>query len=515
MIIGCDLQAIPEEARPIVVSLHNENVALREEVRRLTRAVYGAKSERHLGEVIEPNGSLFNEAEATAVLEPRGSEETAPGKKKRVRSPDSGGRQPLPEHLPRHRVEIDLHDDFKICPNDGTALERIGERVVEKLDMEPAKFFVTQYVYPVYGCPECKKHLEQAPAVPAALPQAACEPALLAYILSQKFLWGMPLYRLEQQFAQLGVELSRTKLARWVLSAADALGDVAFEIKAFILAQEAIHADETTVQVLKGTGKKPTSDNYMWTLSTAKGTTPAVWFEHSPSRDKASAAKLLKDYDGILHVDGFEGYSEVIAKNGITRVGCWAHARRYFDTAKKDGAPAGKSLASAFLDDIQELFVLEREWATLTPEERMMLRQERAAPVVSRIRARLDEQRAQVTPKSKLGGAMTYLANQWDTLVVFLREGRAALSNNHMENHIRPFAIGRKNWMFSDTVAGADASALLYTLVGSARANEVPVVSYLEWLLEELPKAEAKPHSGKLDLTPYMPWNYKKLLAGS
>jgi hypothetical protein len=110
---------------------------------------------------------------------------------------------------------------------------------------------------------------------------------------------------------------------------------------------------------------------------------------------------------------------------------------------------------------------------------------------------------------------MTYLANQWDTLVVFLREGRAALSNNHMENHIRPFAIGRKNWMFSDTVAGADASALLYTLVGSARANEVPVVSYLEWLLEELPKAEAKPHSGKLDLTPYMPWNYKKLLAGS
>lgn len=507
---------MPAHIQPLVVSLHNDNVALREENSRLRRALYAAKSERHLGEAIEPNGSMFNEAEALAAIDESQArpvdtppEPTAPAKKSRVRSPESGGRDPLPEHLPRNRVVLDVPEEQKICPADGAALVVIGERVVEKLDIKPAEFSVTQYVAPVYGCPECKGHLTQAPAVPSALPQASCEPALLAYILEQKFLWGMPLYRLEQQFEQLGVEISRTKLARWVIAAADALGDVAYEIKAFILSQSSIHADETTVQVLKGTGKKPTSDNFMWTLCTAQGAVPAVWFQHAPSRDKAAAAKLLQNFAGLLHLDGFEAYSETVEKNRITRVGCWAHVRRYFDTAKKDGAAAGKSLASAFLDDIQSLFLLEREWETLLPEERRERRQERSAALVETIRARLDEVRPLVTPKSKLGAALTYLANQWDTLIVFLSDGRAALSNNHMENHIRPFAVGRKNWLFSDTVKGAEASALLYTLVASARANRIPVGTYLEWLLTELPKAEALPRQGKLNLDPFLPWSFK------
>jgi len=520
MIIGCDLTAFPEQVRPLVVSLHNDVVVLREENNRLRRALFAAKSERHYGEVIEPNGSMFNEAEAHAALDEAraaAQDTDAPPptreKKPRTRSPDSGGRDPLPDHLPRRTIEIDIPDEQKICPADGAELTRIGERVVETLEIKPAEFSVLRTVYPLYGCAVCNEHMAQAPAVPAALQRAACDPSLIAYILEQKFLWGMPLYRLEQQFAQMGVEVSRTKLSRWVIAAADALGDVAFEIKKFILSQPAIHADETTVQVLKGTGKKPTSDNYMWTLASAKGTVPAVWFQHAPSRDKAAAAKLLEGFEGLLHVDGFEAYSETIKENGITRVGCWAHARRYFDTAKKDGAPAGKGLAGEFLDDIQALFLLEREWETLSPEDRKVARIERSAPLVEKIRTRLDDERHKVTPKSKLGGAMTYLANQWDTLVVFLVDGRAALSNNHMENHIRPFAVGRKNWLFSDTVRGADASAMLYTLVATARANQIPVGTYLEWLLTELPKAEARPRKGRFDLSPFMPWAFKARVA--
>lgn len=523
MIIGCDLAAFPEQVRPFVVSLHNDVVLLREENSRLRRALFSAKSERHYGEVIEPNGSMFNEAEALAALDearaaaqdPNQPPSPTPSKKPRKRSPESGGRDPLPPDLPRTRVEFDIPDGQKICPNDGAELVRIGERVVETLQIKPAEFSVLQSVYPLYGCDVCNKHMAQAPAVPAALPQASCDPSLIAYILEQKFLWGMPLYRLEQQFAQMGVEVSRTKLSRWVIAAADALGDVAYEIKKFILSQPAIHADETTVQVLKGTGKKPTSNNYMWTLSSAKGSVPAVWFQHAPSRDKAAAAKLLEKFKGLLHIDGFEAYSETVEKNGITRVGCWAHARRYFDTAKKDGAAAGKGLAGEFLDDIQALFLLEREWETLLPEDRQKERAERASPIVDKIRTRLDEERYKVTPKSKLGGAMTYLANQWDTLVVFLIDGRAALSNNHMENHIRPFAVGRKNWLFSDTVRGADASAMLYTLVATARANQIPVGTYLEWLLKELPKAEAKPRKGRLDLSPFLPWAFKARAAAT
>jgi transposase len=517
MIIGCNLDVIPEQMRPLVVNLHNQNVELREENRRLRRELYAAKSERHLGEAIEPNGSMFNEAEDLLVAEPESESpqnpDAAPTKPPRKRSPDSGGRAPLPDHLPRTRIEVDVPADEKICPHDGSELVHIGERVVETLAVKPAEFSVIQHVYPTYGCPTCKKHMAQAPAVPAALPQAACDPSLIAYILEQKFNWGMPLYRLEQQFEQLKVDVSRTSMARWVINAADALGDVAFEIKQFILSQPVIHADETTVQVLKGTGKKPTSKSYMCGMCTPRGATPAVWFEYSSSRDKASAASLLRGFKGHLHLDGYEGYSETIAKNGITRVGCWAHVRRYFDIAKKDGAAAGKPLSSQFLDDIQALFLLEREWASLSPEERRQGREERSKPLVETIRTRLDEERYKVTPKSKLGEAMTYLANQWDTLIVFLDDGRVAMSNNQMENHIRPFTVGRKNWLFSDTVAGAEASALLYTLVGTARANGLAVGTYLEWLLQEIPKAEAQPREGKLDLTPFLPWNYKAQFA--
>lgn len=161
-----------------------------------------------------------------------------------------------------------------------------------------------------------------------------------------------------------------------------------------------------------------------------------MWFQHAPSRDKAAAAKLLEKFQGLLHLDGFEAYSETVEKNGITRVGCWAHARRYFDTAKKDGAAAGKGLSGEFLDDIQELFLLEREWGNLSPEERKKERQGRAEPLVEKIRTRLDDERYKVAPKSKLGAAMTYLANQWDTLVVFLTDGRAALSNSRVPGSV-------------------------------------------------------------------------------
>jgi transposase len=206
MIIGCDLTAFPEQVRPVIVSLHNDNVALREENNRLRRALFAAKSERHCGVPIEPNGSMFNEAEAlvdldeasAAAKDPNPPPAPSPVKKPRKRSPESGGRNPLPPDLPRTRVEFDIPEEQKLCPNDGAELVRVGERVVETLQIKPAELSVLQSVYPVYGCKECNKHMAQAPAVPAALPQASCDPSLIAYILEQKFLWGMPLYRLEQ-----------------------------------------------------------------------------------------------------------------------------------------------------------------------------------------------------------------------------------------------------------------------------------------------------------------------------
>lgn len=508
-----DLPTIPEQLRPLVASMNNRVVSLLEENNRLRRALFGAKAERHItGDLIHPKGCLFNEAEAL-VEEAKKEEDTPdpspnPEKKARKRSPDSGGRNPFPEHLPRNIIKCDLPESEKVCPHDGTPLEQISEKKVETLVVEPAKATVNVHVYPVYGCPCCKGHVAQKPAAPAPIPQASCDASTLAFVLMQKYLWGLPLYRIEQQFSGMGVEVSRASLARWAIHCADLLGDLAFEIRKYILDQSAIHADETTLQVLSGTGKVATSKSYMWLLCSSKEAKPAVWFEYWPSRSQECAKGLLGTFSGVLHVDGYEGYSRVIATNKITRVGCWAHARRKFDVAKKDGAKAGQSLAGAFLNDIQELFALERQFEELDGIQKVAQRKEHSTPIVDSIRKRLDEYRAQVTPKSKLGEALTYLANQWDTLKVFLDTGQAELSNNRIENHIRPFAVGRKNWLFASTAKGAEASALIYTIVQTAKANKIDVSQYLAHLLRELPKAYAQ-KSGRVDLTKFLPWNFK------
>jgi transposase len=509
-----DLPSIPEQLRPLVASMNNRVVSLLEENNRLRRALFGAKTETHItGDLIHPKGCLFNEAEA--LIEEAKVEEKLPApvtgseSKPRTRSPESGGRKPFPEDLPRNEIVCDLPESQKVCPHDGTVLQKISEKRVEILVVEPAKATVDVHVYPVYGCPCCKGHMAQQQSVPAPIPHASCDATTLAFVLMQKYLWGLPLYRIERQFIGMGVEVPRATLARWVIQCADLLGDLAFEIRKYILEQSSIHADETTVQVLSGTGKVATSKSYMWLISSGKLAKPAVWFEYWPSRNQECAKNLLGNFTGVLHVDGYEGYSRVIAANGITRVGCWAHVRRKFDVAKKDGAKAGQSLAAEFLDDFQKLFMLEREFEALNAEQRVLQRQLLSKPLTGTIRTRLDEYRHKVTPKSKLGEALTYLANQWETLTVFLETGQAELSNNRIENHIRPFAVGRKNWLFSSTAKGAEASALIYTIVCSAKANGVDVTAYLTHLLRELPKRYAA-KNGRVSLEEFLPWNFTR-----
>jgi transposase len=510
MLKEADLEKIPLTDRADYVALGNRIVVLTEEVNRLRRVVYGSKTEVHeVGDLIHPKGTIFNDAEEIIEAEEEPVPvEPEPSKKPRKRSSKSGGRKPFPDNLPRRQIICDLSEAEKICPYDGTQLVKIDERIVETLEVIPAKATVIQHVYPKYGCPYCKQHMNEQQALLSAIPQASCDASTLAYIVTQKFMYGLPLYRIEQQFVQMGVEVSRTNLARWVIASADLLGDVAHEIHKYIFAQPVVHADETHVQVLKGTGKSAESKSYMWCACTSKDANPAVWFEFSPNRDKASAASLLGKFGGVLHVDGYESYSSTIAANGITRVGCWAHARRKFDVAKKDGSKSGQSLSAEFLDEIQKLFLFERDFVALEAADRVQQRKEKSSEIVNIIRAKLDKFKDQVPPKSKLGIALIYLTNQWKTLVAFLSEGQAELSNNRIENHIRPFAIGRKNWMFSATAKGAESSALLYTLVSTARANNVDVNAYLLHLLRELPKRYDQ-NLRQPDLTEFLPWNFK------
>lgn len=507
------LENIPESHRAFVASMHNVIVTQQEEINRLRRALYGAKSEKHKSilELLVPQGTLFNEAESGAslpALEPEATN-TEPAKKQK-RSPESGGRKPLPNDLPRERVIHDVEEGAKVCPHDGANLVCIGEEVVEVLEFVPAQLKVVENVYPKYACNVCEGHVAKAPAAPSVLPQTQCGPGLLAQIIICKFLLAMPLYRQETEFEQMGIPLARTSMARWVIGAQKFLSPVIALLKDFILSRDALHADETTVQVLKEAGKTPQSKSYMWVICTTEHDPPAVYYEYHDNRSASAAAALLDDFEGVLHVDGYRSYGRIAKKEGVLRVGCWAHVRRKFDVAKKDGAAAGKPLASQFLDLIQKLFLLERQCNEFSQDERLKQRREIAAPIVSEIKALLEKSLIEVTPKSKLGLALAYLNNEWDSLTAYVEEGRASISNNRVENLIRPFAIGRKNWLFADTPDGAHASAGLYSLLLSAKANDIEARAYLISLFTELPVILSQNPSA--DLSPYLPWNWKKTL---
>ena len=503
------LKTLAEELRPPAVALFNENCLLREEVNSLRRSLFGRSSEKHIvPELILPKDCLFNEAEA--LVEPE-----TPAPAKEIIIPEHtrkvGKRKPLPEHLARVDVRHEIPENERICPADGTVLEAIGEEIVEKLELEPAKLFVNRHIYVKYGCPCCKTGVAQAPAQPSVLPKALFEPGLLAYVVSQKFLYSMPLYRMEKMFEQMGVDLPRTTIARWVIAAGAFLTPLWELMKKEILSKKVIHCDETTIQVLKELGKKAESKSYMWAICTSEYDFPAVCFEYFSSRAASCAESLLQDFQGHLHVDGYAGYNAVASKKTVVRVACWAHVRRKFEDAKVSGAKTGTTLAEAFLALIQELFMHERDWKTLSTQERLDQRKEHSQALVDKIWNLYEQNCAAVPDKSKIGRAIGYLHGEWQGLLEFLSNGSVSLSNNRIENFIRPFAVGRKNWLFADSVEGAKSSAVLYSVVVTAKENGLDVYSYLKNLFTELPKLlQANPDA---DLTAFLPWNAKPLKA--
>lgn len=501
---------LPEKFHTLFVSYHNEVVRLTELNNALRRLAFGRSSERVLpGELIVPAGSLFNEVEIEA-LQPEveaAAEENKEETEVKPHNTKTGGRKPLPADLPRVEKIIDLPEDKKICPHDGTTLVRIGEEITEKLDIIPAKLFVSVSKRQKYSCPCCQSFVLRAEPEASILPTAQFEPGLIAHLTQQKYLYAMPLYRMESAFKQMGVELPRTTLARWMIAAGECASVLTQEIKKYIISQNAVHADETFIEVHKGTGKSPVSENYMWVLASTEGKNNAAYFEYHPSRSSRAASSLLEGFKGYLHVDAYTGYDAVCRENGLTRVGCWAHVRRYFEKAKVTGAKAGQTVANQMLDDIKELFMIERELKELTPEERKIGRENKAPPIIDRIRKRLDKNLDKVPPKSQLGTALNYMAEEWPQLQHYIGNGELAISNNRCENFIRPFVLGRKNWLFADSTTGAEASARLYTLVVTAKANNLDVFEYLKDVFTQIPNL--RKHSPHPDLTHLLPWNWK------
>lgn len=455
--------------------------------------LFGSRKERYEA---DPEGMnlLFNEAEE--ILETAAPE----GDEAHTENPDSDGkkkargkRKPLPDHLPRVQKIFDLPETEKSCPIHQVGLVKIGEESTEKLEIEPAKVYVVENITLRYKCPCCedlKVVSAERPADP--IPKSFATSGLLAYVATQKYVDGIPLSRLERIFERAGIELDRTTLARWMIRVANLALPLVSLMHDDIIASPVVNADETHTQVLNEPNKTPESRSYMWCLARA-GLEPIILYRYYDNRSKSAAADLLGDFSGTLVVDAYKVYDSLQSILNYTISGCFAHARRRFWEAEKfanKASPNAKPLASEALAFIKKLYAIEKRIKGWSPEDILKERQSESIPILEKFLCWLEKQRDQLPPKSPTGKAISYALSNWEKLTQFSRDGRLPIDNNYMELHIRPFAVGRKAWLFSATQAGAHASATLYSLVESAKANGIEPFDYLNLIFKELPSAK-------------------------
>jgi len=470
--------------------LTTENQRYKAQVLTLTEQLNLALARRYAAssEKLSPDQiRLFDEAEAeTQAVAPAEDETvTVPEHTRRKR-----GRKPLPETLPRLEVIHELPDNERICPHDGHPLTEIGAVTSEQLDIIPAKIQVIRHIRKQYAC-SCGHCIKTAALPPQPIPKSLASPGLLAHITVSKYQDALPLYRQEAILSRIGVELPRTTLANWMIQAGTLVQPLINLLRDRLLAYDILQMDETPVQVLQEPGKTAQSKSYLWLQRGGPPAQPVVLYDYDPGRGAEVPKRLLAGFTGYLQTDGYDGYNAVVAVNALTHVGCMAHARRKFDEAVKAQGkkqPAGK--AHRGLSLIRKLYRVEKQARTLTPEDRHAHRQRHALPILDELRSWLDGSLPQVPPTSATGKALNYLHNEWDKLIRYLDDGRLEIDNNGAENAIRPFVLGRKNWLFSASVKGVNASANLYSLIETAKANGLEPYAYLRYLFTELPKSE-------------------------
>jgi transposase len=487
-------------------SLEAAKRELFEQLRLLIENRFGPSTEKYK---VSQEDLFFDEAETLVESEPASDRDETP--EDQVETPikpasakprTRGGRLALPPELPRVDIVHDVADDQKHCHNDGTELVCIGEEISEQLDIIPAKIQVLRHIRRKYACKTCEDGVATAPMPPQPLPKSNASPNLLAYSVIAKYVDALPLYRQERAFKRLGIDLPRNTLARWMIQASELIKPLTERLRHHLQTSAVIHMDETTLQVNTEPDRKASSPSYMWVQRGGPPGQQVVLYDYDASRSGQVPARLLENYQGILVTDGYEGYAQVVRTNQLTHVGCWAHARRKFVEAQKV-QPKGKvGRADQALSLIRSLYAVEKQAKYATAEERLALRHDQSRPIVDKLEAWLTKSLNQVPPKTAIGKALHYLANQWKKLTVFMTDGRIPLDNNPAENAIRPFVIGRKNWLFSQTPKGAHASARIYSLIETARANGIEPYTYMVEVLTKLPSSTTDDELDRL-----LPWS--------
>ena len=516
-----DLKNLPDDAslpKDIVISLvdeleikYQEKIHyLEEQLRLFKNELFGRSSEkRH-----EPHADqlpLFTDDDKHAV-ESRPADDdkiviAAHCRKKR-------GRKPLPEDLPRVDIIHDLSEEEKQCAC-GARLTRFGEEVCEKLDYIPARLRVERHIRYKYACKNCEGVEDDGPTVRIApapvqlIPKSNATAGLLAHIAVSKFADAVPLYRQQKIFDRLGIELSRAVMSQWMVKSAQRCAGLMDLLQNALLSGPLINIDESPFQVLKEPGRRNTSKSYMWVYRGGSPDRPVLLYQYQRTRSGRAALDFLKDYQGYIQSDDFSGYDHLDQNPHIVHLGCWAHSRRKFmnvvKVRKKHRSKRAnpKGLADEALDYIGDLYQIEKEAKRLQLDAVRIcrLRQEKAKPLLEKFKQWLDAKQPLTPPKSLLGQAIGYTLSNWDKLIIYIEDGCLRPDNNLVENAIRPYVVGRKNWLFSGSPNGAMASATFFSLIETAKANGLEPYAYLRHIFEKLPLAQS--HQDLLNLLPH------------
>ena len=445
---------------------------------------------------------VFDEAEGIADIAPTPETlEVASHQRKKKRTAIS-------DDLPRVEVIHDLDEVEKVCPKDGTALKHIGDECSEQVDYIPAKITILRHRRLKYACPCCKQFIVTAKKPPQPIEKSIASPSLLAQIATHKYCDGLPLYRQVPLFKRAGITLDRTSLANWMIKCGQLIQPLINLIQEHITRSAVVCMDETVLQVLTESTRRAQQDSRMWVMTNYQSDHKAVVFAYSETRAACHADALLGDFNNALMTDGYAVYESLAKKNSFTSLGCWAHARRYFKEAKESQPKGSKtSKVDMALSLIQKLYLIEKAAKTKSNTDRYHDRQQLSLPAVKKLRQWLDKTLQHPVNSAKLTKALTYLNNQWPKLIGYLDDGAYPIDNNTAENAIRPFVIGRKNWLFAATPKGATASANLYSLVETAKANNLSPSDYLQNVFTQLPAAQNID-----DIEALLPWNVKDVV---
>lgn len=480
-----------------IQKLKDENVQLREKIKQLLHDRYGKKTEKLPEEELPVlDEAVVTEEEAAEIK--TAEEEIKVSSYTRAKPK----RKPLPSDFLREVVIHDVPQENQICACCGIPLHCIGEETSEKLDYIPAQIKVIRHVRKKYSCRGCENGVITAPVPPDFLPKSLAAPGLLSHVILSKYEDHLPLYRQEGIWQRLGVDIPRSTLCNWVLMAAERLSVLIPLLKDAIIKSQYARADETPVQVLEENKVRTSKKAYMWVFTTGRIQNAVVLYQFAMSREGDCATLFFKGFKGHIQTDGYSGYNEIADTPGVIRVCCWAHARRKFvaivKTAKKAGA------AHYVVAIIAKLYKIEKEIKEkkLDVTKTKAYREEHSTPILEKIKVWLVEKQKEVPPKNPLGNAIKYTLDRWLPLTEFVKYGFLDIDNNFAERCVRPFTIGRKNWIFMGNERGGKAAAVFYSLIETAKANNLNTYAYFRYIMTELPIIDSEDRNALEKLLP-------------